>query len=86
MGPLDMPFVTDDYESLPPSILRFNPPYYHAFLKDAGFETERGYVDYRITVRPGARGALGERRDRRRARGVPCSCRCATSPRSGARR
>ena len=38
MGAL-MPFVTDDYESLPPSILRFNPPYYHAFLKDAGFES-----------------------------------------------
>lgn len=52
MGALDMPFVTDDYESLPPSILRFNPPYYHAFLKDAGFEVERDYVDYQITVRP----------------------------------
>ena len=52
MGPLDMPFVIDDYTSLPPSILRFNPPYYHSLLKDAGFETERGYVDYRIAVRP----------------------------------
>jgi len=52
MGALDMPFVVDDYTSLPPSILRFNPSYYHALLKDAGFETERGYVDYRIAVRP----------------------------------
>ena len=52
MGPLDMPFVIDAYDTLPPSILRFNPPYYHALLKDAGFETEQGYVDYRITVRP----------------------------------
>jgi RimJ/RimL family protein N-acetyltransferase len=52
MGPLDMPFVVDAYDALPPSILRFNPPYYHALLKDAGFETEQGYVDYRIAVRP----------------------------------
>jgi hypothetical protein len=52
MGPLDMPFVIDEYRALPPSILRFNPPYYHALLKDAGFETERGFVDYRIAVRP----------------------------------
>jgi hypothetical protein len=52
MGALDMPFVTDEYELLPPSILRFNPPYYHGFLKDAGFEEEQSYVDYRIEVRP----------------------------------
>jgi RimJ/RimL family protein N-acetyltransferase len=52
MGPLDMPFVVDAYDALPPSILRCNPPYYHALLKDAGFETEQGYVDYRIAVRP----------------------------------
>ncbi len=52
MGPLDMPFVIDEYSALPPSILRFNPPHYHALLKDAGFETERGYVDYRIEVTP----------------------------------
>ena len=52
MGPLDMPFVIDEYGALPPSILRSNPAYYHALLKDAGFETERGFVDYRIAVRP----------------------------------
>src|SRR4030095_13931449 len=52
LGPLDMPFVIDEYTALPPSILRFNPSYYHVLLKDAGFETERGFVDYRIAVRP----------------------------------
>jgi hypothetical protein len=52
MGALDMPFVIDDYASLPPSILRFNPAYYHALLKDAGFEVEQSYVDYRLAVRP----------------------------------
>src|SRR4030095_5841219 len=51
LGPLDMPFVIDEYTALPPSILRFNPSYYHVLLKDAGFETERGFVDYRIALR-----------------------------------
>ena len=50
-GMLEFPFVIDDYDSLPPSILRHNPPHYHALLKDAGFESEHGMVDYKIQVR-----------------------------------
>jgi RimJ/RimL family protein N-acetyltransferase len=50
-GMLEFPFVIDDYESLPPSVLRQNAPYVHALLKDAGFESERGWVDYKIEVR-----------------------------------
>jgi hypothetical protein len=48
----DFPFVVDAYEPLPPVLLRHNPPYYHGLLKDAGFETEQGWVDYKIAVRP----------------------------------
>ncbi|MGH7894478.1 MAG: GNAT family N-acetyltransferase [Candidatus Binatia bacterium] len=51
-GMMDMPFVIDDYGALPPMILRHNPAYYHALLKDAGFESEQGFVDYRIAVTP----------------------------------
>jgi GNAT superfamily N-acetyltransferase len=51
-GMLDLPFAIDAYESLPPTILRQNPPYYHALLKEAGFETEKGWVDYCIEVCP----------------------------------
>src|ERR1700722_4563505 len=51
-GLLEFPFVIDDYETLPPDIARQNPAYYHALLKDAGFETERGWVDYRLKVTP----------------------------------
>jgi hypothetical protein len=51
-GLLDFPFVIDAYDQLPPNILRYNPPYYHALLKDAGFETEKSYIDYKIAVRP----------------------------------
>ena len=51
-GLMDFPFVIDDYESLPPDIARQNPEYYHRFLKDAGFESEKGWVDYKIAVQP----------------------------------
>jgi len=51
-GMLEFPFVIDDYESLPPLTTRQNPSYYHNLLKDAGFETEKGWVDYKIQVTP----------------------------------
>ncbi|HSF56467.1 MAG TPA: hypothetical protein VLD83_00195 [Candidatus Binatia bacterium] len=51
-GLFDFPFVIDDYESLPPNIARQNPDYYHRLLKDAGFESEKGWLDYKIEVRP----------------------------------
>ncbi len=51
-GLLEPPFAIDDYEMLPPSIVRQNPGYYHALLKDGGFETEQGWVDYKIEVTP----------------------------------
>ncbi|HEY8517050.1 MAG TPA: GNAT family N-acetyltransferase [Candidatus Binatia bacterium] len=51
-GPLEFMFTIDAYEALPPSFMRQNPPYYHTLLKDAGFETEKGAVDYKIAVRP----------------------------------
>jgi len=51
-GMLDTPFVVDDYESLPPQVVRHNPAHYHSLLKDAGFETEKGWVDYKIAVTP----------------------------------
>jgi acetyltransferase (GNAT) family protein len=51
-GLLEFPFAIDDYETLPPDIARQNPAYYHALLKEAGFESERGWVDYKIEVTP----------------------------------
>ncbi len=52
MGMLETPFVIDDYDSLPPQVLRHNPAHYHSLLKEAGFETEKGWVDYKIAVTP----------------------------------
>ena len=52
MGMLDLPYAIDAYDVLPPSLLRQNPSYYHALIKQSGFETEKGFVDYKIEVRP----------------------------------
>jgi len=51
-GTFDMPFAIDDYTSLPPTMARQNPAYYHPLLKDAGFESEKGWVDYKIEAGP----------------------------------
>ena len=51
-GLLETPFTTDDYDALPPSTMRQNPREYHALIKGAGFETERGFVDYAMPVEP----------------------------------
>ena len=48
----EFPFAIDAYDDLPPNLVRQNPAYYHALLKDAGFESEQGWVDYKIRVRP----------------------------------
>lgn len=52
MGMLDFPYVIDAYEALPPSLLRQNPASYHVLIKQAGFEAEKGMVDYKLRVRP----------------------------------
>jgi len=47
----DFPFRIDAYDVLPPTLLRQNPSYYHSLIKEAGYESERGWVDYKIPVR-----------------------------------
>ena len=50
-GPLrDFPYLLDAYEPLPPISTRQNPAYYHTLLKEARFEAEKGWVDYKIEV------------------------------------
>jgi hypothetical protein len=52
IGLFDMPFAIDTYDVLPPSFLRQNPAYYHGLIKRAGFETEKGFVDYKLEITP----------------------------------
>jgi len=51
-GGFDMPFAMDAYDVLPPSMVRQNPAHYHSHLKRAGFEVEKGVVDYKLEVTP----------------------------------
>jgi hypothetical protein len=51
-GNNDFPFVIDAHETLPPILMRQNPPYYHTLLKEAGFESERAWTDYKAAVTP----------------------------------
>jgi GNAT superfamily N-acetyltransferase len=64
----DFPFSLDGYGTLPPILLRQNPSYYHSLLKESGFESERGWVDYKIEVTPDLvarwRGFLDDARGR----------------------
>jgi hypothetical protein len=47
---LDFPFLIDAHDVLPPVMLRQNPAYYHTLLKEAGYESEKGWVDYKAEV------------------------------------
>lgn len=46
----DFPFCFEAQQTLPPVLLRANPIAYHRMLKHAGYESERGWVDYKIAV------------------------------------
>ena len=49
---LDYPYAIDNYGQLPSFLLRGNPAYFHRYFKDAGFETEKGQVDYTAELTP----------------------------------
>lgn len=49
---LDYPYAIDNYGSFPSFLLRGNPEYYHRYLKNAGFETEKGQIDYTAALTP----------------------------------
>jgi hypothetical protein len=49
---LDYPYAIDNYGDFPSFLLRANPAYYHRYLKNAGFETERGQIDYTAHLTP----------------------------------
>lgn len=42
------PFTIDAYEAVPTILHAYTPPYYHSYVKDAGFVTESGQVQYQV--------------------------------------
>ncbi len=47
-----LPWTIDAYDAVPTTFHTYNPPYYHAYAKNAGFGTEHGMVEYRISFTP----------------------------------
>ena len=43
-----VPLTIDAYDCVPTFLHTYNPPYYHSYLKNAGFMTERGAVQYQV--------------------------------------
>jgi GNAT superfamily N-acetyltransferase len=47
-----LPLTIDAYDEVPTAFHTINPPYYHRYIKDAGFFTECGAVEYIIDFTP----------------------------------
>jgi GNAT superfamily N-acetyltransferase len=55
-----LPPTIDAYESVPTLFHTFNPPYYHGYIKSAGFRTEQGCVEYEVSFDDGLSGRYEE--------------------------
>jgi ribosomal protein S18 acetylase RimI-like enzyme len=49
---MQLPFTIDAYDDVPTIFHTYNPPYYHSYIKNAGFKTECGVVQYQIVFTP----------------------------------
>jgi ribosomal protein S18 acetylase RimI-like enzyme len=47
-----LPPTIDAYEAVPTVFHTYNPPYYHGYVKNAGFRTEQGCVEYQLLFSP----------------------------------
>jgi hypothetical protein len=49
---VQMPLTIDAYESAPTCFHTYNPAYYHSYIKNCGFVTEKGVVQYQVQFTP----------------------------------
>src|SRR5262249_16281690 len=47
-----LPLTIDAYHIVPTLFHSYNPAYYHSYIKDAGFVTESGLVQYQVQFTP----------------------------------
>ena len=69
-GPFEPGFVIDDYSHVIRRLWRHTLPYYHALLKGAGFETEKGGAEYVIRVTPELASRYRQYSEHVRGRGI----------------
>jgi GNAT superfamily N-acetyltransferase len=49
---VQLPLTIDAYDAVPTCFHAYNPPYYHSYIKNCGFVTERGIVQYQVRFTP----------------------------------
>ena len=49
---VQLPFTIDAYDAVPTCFHTYNPAYYHSYVKNCGFVTERGAVQYQVEFTP----------------------------------
>jgi len=52
LAAVELPFTIDAYDVVPTCFNRYNPPYYHGYVKNCGFVTEHGLVEYETQFTP----------------------------------
>ena len=57
---LQLPLTIDSYDAVPTVFHSFNPAYYHSYIKNSGFRTEVGAVQYQIQFTPELAGRYRE--------------------------
>ena len=65
-----LPLIIDAYNDVPTLFHTFNPPYYHSYVKNAGFATEREAVYYHIEFTPALADRYRQMIDQAEASGV----------------
>ena len=49
---MQLGITIDGYDKVPTVFHAYNPPYYHSYIKNGGFRTECGVVQYQVTFTP----------------------------------
>jgi hypothetical protein len=57
---LQLPLLLDAYDEPPTIFHGYNPAYYHSYVKNAGFTTERGVMEYQVRFSPELAAAYRE--------------------------
>ena len=52
LGGWQLPFTIDGYDVPASAFHGYNPPYYHSYLKNSDFQTEKGMVEYQLPLTP----------------------------------
>ncbi|MDQ3907442.1 MAG: hypothetical protein M3268_03770 [Acidobacteriota bacterium] len=65
-----LPLTIDAYDATPTIFHTYNPAYYHSYVKNAGFATERGVVQYQVRFTPELAARYREMIERATSSGV----------------